>query len=144
MRQKIGERVRWRAYPSWAHFTWLYGVSLLAGGRGLLALQSGMNGGTIWLAGAIALLVCVAALRRWVQYSFTSTRVIVGNGFTGREIQALPFDELAEITVMQGPLAQFFNIGTVALRSTDGERTIILRGVYDPDVIKVRLEALRP
>lgn len=143
MRQKADETVRWRAYPSWAHFTWLYCVSLMAGVRGLLALRSGAGGWAVWLGGATALLVCVAALHRWAQYSFTSNRVIVSNGYTGREIQTLSFDDLSEIEILQGPIAQFFKIGTVVLRSVDGDRVLSLRGVRDPEVIKTRIEALR-
>jgi membrane protein YdbS with pleckstrin-like domain len=115
----------------------------MAGVRGLVALRSGMGGWAAWLGGAAALLVCVAVLRRWAQYSFTSDRVIVSNGYTGRDIQALSLDDLLQITVMQGPIAQFFGIGTVVLHSVSGDRTILLRGVRDPEVIKTRLEALR-
>ena len=141
--QKIDERVRWQAYSSWAHFAWLYGVSLIAGTRGLFALRSGISGWSIWLGGAVALLVCVALLRRWARYTFTTNRVTVSNGFTGRDIQTLSFDDLSEITILQGPLAQFLGIGTLVLRSVDRERMIFLRGVRDPEVIKTRLEALR-
>lgn len=95
------------------------------------------------MVGAVALLVCAAVLRRWARYSFTSNRVVVSNGYTGRDIQTLSFDDLSEATVMQGPLARFFGIGTVVLRSVDGDRTIYLRGVREPDVIKIRLEALK-
>jgi membrane protein YdbS with pleckstrin-like domain len=116
----------------------------MAGVRGLLALRSGTSGWALWLGGAAALLVCVAVLRRWAQYSFTSNRIIVRNGYTGRDIQVLPFDDLAEVTVMQGPIAQFFGIGTVVLQSAGRDRMISLRGVRDPNVIKARLEALRP
>jgi membrane protein YdbS with pleckstrin-like domain len=141
--QKIDDRVRWCTYPSWAHFTWLYCVGLMAGGRGLLALRSGTSGWAVWLGGATALLVCAAVLRRWARYSFTSNRVVVSNGYTGREIQALPIDDLSEVTVMQGPIARFFGIGTVVLHSVSRDSMILLRGVRDPDVIKTRLEALR-
>jgi membrane protein YdbS with pleckstrin-like domain len=121
----------------------LYCVGLMAGGRGLLALRSGTSGWAVWLGGATALLVCAAVLRRWARYSFTSNRVIVSNGYTSREIQTLPIDDLSEVTVMQGPIARFFGIGTVVLHSVSGETMILLRGVRDPEVIKTRLEALR-
>ncbi len=143
-RQTLDERVRWQAYPAWAHFVWLYGFSLLAGGRGLVALRSGTGGGWTWLGGAAALLACAAVLRRWARYSFTSERVTVSNGFTGRDIHTLPFNEISDITVLQGPLARYLDIGTVVLRSVDGERMISLRGVRDPEIIKTRLEALKP
>ena len=143
MHQEIDETVRWRAYPSWAHFIWLYCVSLMAGVRGLVALRSGTGGWAVWLGGATALLVCAAVLRRWARYSFTSNRVIVSNGYTGREIQALPLDDLSEIEVLQGPIAHFFGIGTVVLQPRGADRVLALRGIRDPDVIKTRLEALR-
>lgn len=141
---KIEERVRWCAYPSWAHFVWLYAFSVMAGGRGLLAWREGTDGWAIWMGGAVVLLLCVVVLRRWARYSFTSNRVIVSNGYTGRDIQALPLDDLSEVTVIQGPLARFFGIGTVVLRSLEGDLVIHLRGVREPEVIKTRLEALRP
>jgi hypothetical protein len=142
--ESLHETVRWSAYPSWAHFTWLYCFSLLAGVRGLLALRGGMSGWEVWVGGAMALLLCAAVLRRWAQYILTSQRVIVKNGYTGREIQALTFDDIADITVRQGPIAQFFDIGTLVFRSFSGDQILSLQGVSDPAVIKARIEALRP
>jgi hypothetical protein len=137
------ETVRWRAYPSWGHFTWLYAFSLVAGGRCLLNLWWGMNGWEAWLGGAVALLMCVVVLRGWAQYWVTSRRVIVKNGYTGRDIQALALDDIADVTVSQGPIAQFFDIGTVLVTSVSGDRILALRGVREPDVIKTRIDALR-
>ena len=137
------ETVRWSAYPSWAHFTWLYCFSLVAGGRTLLALWWGMSGWEVWLGGATALLLCVPLLRRWAQYCVTSQRVIVKNGYTGRDIQAVALDDVADVTVNQGPIAEFFNIGTVLVTSVGGDRILSLRGVREPDVIKTRIDALR-
>ncbi|MGQ0812812.1 MAG: PH domain-containing protein [Nitrospiraceae bacterium] len=137
------ETVRWSAYPSWAHFTWLYCFSLVAGGRCLLALWWGMSGWEMWLGGAMALLLCAAVLRRWAQYCFTSRRVIVKNGYTGRDLQALALDAIADVTVNQGPIAQFFDIGTVVIKSASEDRVLSLRGVREPEVIKTRIDALR-
>ena len=137
------EIVRWSGYPSWAQFTWLYCFSLVAGGRTLLALWWGMSGWEIWLGGATALLLCVVLLRRWAQYCLTSRRVLVKNGYTGRDIQALALDDIADVTITQGPIAQFFDIGTVVITSTSGDRILSLRGVREPEVIKTRIDALR-
>jgi len=137
------ETVRWSAYPSWAHFTWLYCFSLVAGGRCLLNLWWGMSGWEAWLGGATALLLCVAVLRRWAQYWITSRHVIVKNGYTGRDIQALALDDIADVTVSQGPIAQIFDIGTVLVTSASGDRVLSLRGVREPNVIKTRIDALR-
>ena len=139
----VNETVRWSAYPSWAHFTWLYCFSLVAGGRTLLALWWGMSGWEAWLGGAIALLLCVVLLRRWARYCITSRRVLVKNGYTGRDIQALAFDDIADVTVLQGPIAQFFDVGTVVITSASGDQVLSLRGVHKPEVIKTRIAALK-
>ena len=139
-----GETVRWSAYPSWCQFTWLYFLSLMADLRGWLVLRFGVSGGEVWVAGAAILLVCVAILRYWAHYSLPSHRVIVRNGYTGREIHAMAFSDIREVTIAQGPLAQFMGIGTLVLHSMSGDRLLSLRGISDSGVIKTRIEALMP
>ena len=138
------DAVKWQAYPSWNQFAWLHCVSLIAGLRGLFFLRFNMVGGGVWLGGAVVLLVCAACLRRWAQYLFTSTRVVVRNGYTGRDIQAIMLDDIGEITLKQGPIALCLGIGTIVIRSFSGDRVLSLRGVNDPEIIKTRIEALRP
>jgi membrane protein YdbS with pleckstrin-like domain len=116
--------------------------SAMAGIRGLLILQSGTSGGEVWLGGAALLLACVIALRRWAQYFLTSRRVIVKNGYTGFEIQALPLDQIAGILIEQGPVARILNIGTVVLRTYTGDESITLRGVSEPEILRTRVDAL--
>lgn len=139
-----GERERWSAYPSWRQFTWLYFLSLVSGLRGWLFLRFGVSGGEVWVAGAAILLVCVAILRHWAQYSLTSHRVIVRNGYTGREIHAMTISDIREVTITQGHIAQFMGIGILVLHSMSGDRLLSLRGISDPEVIKTRIEALMP
>ena len=139
-----GETVRWSAYPSWRQFTWLYFLSLMSGLRGWLFLWFGVSGGEVWVVGAATLLVCAAILRHWAQYSLTSQRVIMRNGYTGREIHAMAISDIREVTITQGPLAQFMGIGTLVLQSMSGDRLLSLRGINDPEVIKIRIEALMP
>ena len=139
-----GETEKWSAYPSWRQFMWLYLLSLLSGLRGWLFLWFGFIGGEAWVAGAAILLACAAILRHWAQYSLTSQRVIVRNGYTGREIQAMAISEIREVTIAQGPLAQFMGIGTLLLESMSGDRFLSLRGISNPEVIKIRIEALMP
>ena len=139
-----GETVRWTAYPSWRQFTWLYFLSLMVGLRGWLVLRFGVSGGEVWVVGAAILLVCAAILRYWARYSLTSHRVVVRNGYTGREIQAIAISEIREVTIAQGPLARFMGIGTLVLHNMSGERFLSLRGISDPEVIKTRIEALMP
>lgn len=138
------ERERWSAYPSWRQFTWLYFFSLMAGLRGWIFLRFGVSGGETWLAGAVTLLLVAAILRYWAQYRLTSHRVIVKNWYTGREISAIALSDIREVTVSQGPLAEFLGIGTLLLHSMSGDRLLSLRGVSDPDVLKARIEALMP
>ncbi|MEK6634060.1 MAG: PH domain-containing protein [Nitrospirota bacterium] len=138
------EAERWSSYPSWRQFTWLYFLSLMAGLRGWLFLRFEVTGGEMWIAGAAILLVLAAILRHWARYSLTSQRVIVRNWYTGREIQAMAISEIREVTITQGPIAQFMDIGTLVLHSLSGDRLLSLRGVSDPKVIKTRIEALLP
>lgn len=96
------------------------------------------------VGGTVALLVCAAGLRRWAQYRLTSIRLVVRNGYTGRDIQAIPLDDIAEITLSQGPIARFFNIGTLAVHSRTGAPLISLQGVNEPRLLKTRIDGPRP
>lgn len=138
------EKIRWRAYPAWAHFSWLYFFSLMTALRGLLLLRLGLSGSEIWLGGALALLACVVAIRRWGEYFFTSDRVIIRNGYTGRVIQSLDIKDISEILIKQGPIGKFFDVGTLLIRSSNGEQLLTFRGIHAPAVIKSRIDALRP
>ena len=139
-----GETVRWSAYPSWRQFMWLYFLSLMSGLRGGLYLWVGVMGWEVWVAGAVILLACAATLRHWAQYRLTSQRVIMRNGYTGREIQAMAISDIREVTITQGPLAQLMGIGTLVLHSMSTDRLLSLRGISDPEVLKTRIAALRP
>jgi hypothetical protein len=134
----------WRSYPSWAHFMWLYFFGAMAAFRGILFLRFGLEGGEGWLIGAVALVATAAAARRWAENVLTSTRPLVRNGYTGREIQSLPLADIGDITIHQGPVAGFFDIGTIVLRSRTRDKAISLKGVKHPDVLVRRIQALMP
>jgi membrane protein YdbS with pleckstrin-like domain len=143
--RQIGEDpVRWSAFPSWKQFIWLYMFSAMAGTRGFISLSSETGGWEFWLGGAALLLGCVAALRRWAQYILTPHRLIVRNGYTGHEIEALPLDRITDVTIQQGPVARFFDIGTVVLKRKTDEPDLMLRGIPEPEILKARIDALRP
>ena len=139
-----GEHIKWRAYPSWAHFSWLYLFSLWTGLRGVFYIRLGISGWEFWIAGAVALLLCVVILRRWGEYSFTSHRVIIRNGFTHREIDSLAIEDISDLIVKQGPLGRFFEFGTLIVESTTTDHVLSLRGIRHPNVICTRLNAMRP
>ena len=136
------EIIRWEGYASWAQFSWLYLFTLMAGFRGMLGFRLGIIGWEGWIVGAIALLVCVALLRRWGRYIVTSQRLIIENGFTGHTIQEIPVGTISEVDLKQGPVAEFFQIGTLAIRSTKDDQVLSFRGVKNPDVLKTRIEAM--
>jgi membrane protein YdbS with pleckstrin-like domain len=138
------DRIIWQGYPAWSKFAWLYLVSFAAGSRGLRILWQGATGWESWLAGALALLVCPACLRRWAQYLILSNRVVMRNGYTGKDIQTIRLDDIAEITLSQGPIARFFNIGTLVVHPKSDSSRLLLQGLPDPEIIKTRLEACRP
>jgi hypothetical protein len=136
------EVVRWRAYPSWNQFAWLYFFSMMAAFRGLLFLKFDLEGGEGWLGGAVILLGCPAFLRRWAEYLITSRRLLIRNGYTGRVIQSLMVEDIREVTIRQGPIAQFLGIGALVIRFTRDE-TLTFKGIKDPEAVKSRIEALR-
>jgi len=132
----------WEAYPSWAQFSWLYLLSAVSVLRGALFYRLGTGGWEMWILGAGILLVCAALLRQWGRYELTRDHIMVRNGYTGREIQSLLLSDIREVTVRQGIVAQFFGIGTLAIHSRTTDRVLSLRGVLDPEEVKIRIEAL--
>jgi hypothetical protein len=52
--------------------------------------------------------------------------------------------DITEITGQQGPVAQFFDIGTLIVRSSRGGHIIVLHGVRQPEVLKAHIDALKP
>lgn len=132
----------WEAYPSWAQFSWLYLLSAVSALRGAFFYRLGMGGWGMWIIGAGILLACAALLRQWGHYELTRDHVTVRNGYTGREIQSLLLSDIREVTVRQGMVAQFFGIGTLAIHSRTTDRVLSLRGVHDPEEVKIRIDAL--
>ena len=100
-----------------------------------------MSGWSGWLVGAITLLGIAAALRRWGRYVVTSRRVVLRNGWTGRDIQSIEYREIREISIKQGPLADLMGIGTVVVRGRQDDATIRFPGVCDPEEVKQRIQA---
>ena len=64
--------------------------------------------------------VCAACLRQWAQYLIFSNRVVMRNGYTGRDIQTVTHEVIAEINLSQVPIARFLNIGTLVVHCKSG------------------------
>lgn len=141
-RQESDRMVVWQAFPSWAQFSWLYFMSALAALRGGLFHRFGVGGWEMWVIGAVILLACAAIVRHWAHYELTSEQVQVRNGYTGRVIQSIPLSDIREVTMRQGLVAQYFGIATLVIHSHPPDRTLSLRGVCDPEEVKIRIEAL--
>jgi len=92
----------------------------------------------------VLLLLIAVLLRRWAVYSFTSRRLLVRNGYTGREIVALPLERVGEVDMQQGPIARMTGIGTIVVRDTSGAEALRFRGIGDAQVIKTRIVAMKP
>lgn len=131
----------WEAYPAWAQFSWLYLLSALTALRSALLFWFGAGGWQMWIVGVGLLIACAAILRRWAHYELTSDTLMVRNGYTGREIQSIPLHDVGDITVQQGIGAGFFGIGTLVIRSRTTDRLLFLRGVVDPETIRLRIRA---
>src|SRR5512132_3075501 len=107
------EAVLWEGYAARSQFIWLYMVVAMIMVRVTLLVRSAMPGWGGWLAGAITLLGTAATLRRWGRYVVTSRRVVLRNGWTGRDIQSIAHQEIREVSIKQGLLADLMGIGTV-------------------------------
>lgn len=141
-KEKREQSFVWEAFPSWAQFSWLFLLSAVSATRAALFFRFGVSGWEMWLVGAIVLIVCAAIVRRWAHYELTRERLTVRNGYTGREIQSMALSDAREVKVRQGLVADFFGIGTLVVYSRSTDQILSLRGVYDPEEVKVRIEAL--
>ena len=95
----------------------------------------------MWMIGTGILLVCAVILRRWAHYELTRERIIIRNGYTGREISSVPLADVRAVAVQQGLVADFFGIGTLTISSSSTDRLVSLRGIRDPEEVKIRIEA---
>jgi membrane protein YdbS with pleckstrin-like domain len=134
-------QVIWETFPSWAHFTWLYLLSAVSALRGAMLFRFDVEGWEMWMLGTGMLLFCAVILRRWAHYELTHQRLIVRNGYTGREISSVPLSDVRAVTVQQGIVAGFFGIGTLAISSSSADGVVSLRGVRDPEEVKIRIQA---
>jgi len=135
------EAMLWEGYAAWSQFIWLYMVVAMMMVRVALLVRSAMPGWGSWLVGAVTLLGIAAALRRWGRYVVTSRRVVLRNGWTGRDIQSIEHREIREISIKQGPLADLMGIGTLVVRGRQDDAMIRFPGVFDPEAVKQRIQA---
>ena len=135
------EDVVWKTFPSWAQFTWLYLLGAVSALRGALFFKYDVEGWEMWLVGPGLLLLCSVILRRWAHYELHRDRIIVRNGYTGREIHSVPLSDVRAVTVHQGIVADFFGIGTLTISSSSRDRLVSLRGIRDPEEVKIRILA---
>src|SRR5680860_1250835 len=138
------ERIIWEGYPSWGQFTWLYFFSLWTGLRGFFLLRVGISGWEMWVVGAGMLLGVVVVLRYWAKYLLTSKRVVLRNGYTGKDMASVEFGKFQSVEVMQGPVSRVLGIGTLEVRCEGSGRSLRFRGIKDPEVIETKLRALLP
>ncbi len=135
------EVVLWEGYAAWSQFIWLYlivGIMML---RVALLVRSALSGWSGWLVGAITLLGTATALRRWGRYVVTNRRIVLRNGWTGHDIQSIPYQEIQEVSIRQGLLSDLMGIGTVVIRARQDDAVIQFRGVFDPGEVKRRIQA---
>jgi hypothetical protein len=140
----VPERILWEEYPSWGQFSWLYLFSLWTGLRGLILIQAGISGWEMWMVGAGMLLGLVVVLRYWAKYLLTTKRVLVRNGYSGKDMASVDFEMINAVEVLQGPVARFLGIGTLVVRCQDSDRSLRFRGIRDPEVLETKLRALLP
>ncbi len=134
------EAVLWEGYAAWSQFIWLSMVVAMMMVRVALLVRSAMPGWGGWLVGAITLLGTAATLRRWGRYVVTSKRVVLRNGWTGRDIQSVEYQDIREVSIKQGLLASLMGIGTVVIESRQDDAVILFRGLLDPEDVTQRIQ----
>ncbi len=142
--EKSPERIIWQSYPSWGQFSWLYLFAMWTGMRGLILLRMNVAGWKLWMGGVVILLGLVVALRYWAKYILTTKRVVLKNGYSGKELESMEIRTIKKVDLDQGPFAGFLGIGTVVVKERDTERSLRFRGVPDPDIPMTKLQALLP
>jgi PH (Pleckstrin Homology) domain-containing protein len=137
------EPVLWQTYVSWNQFAWLYVVSLFTALRGALLWQAAIPGVEMWLTGAVILVVVAVFLRYWARYEATSRRLLIRNAFTGREIQAMAWEHVSDMTIKRGLIAWALGIGTIVFKSTRGDEVMQFRGVSEPEATLQHIQTVR-
>ena len=138
------ERILWEGYPSWRQFTWLYFFSLWTGLRAFILIRTGLNGWEMWIIGAGMLLGLVVILRNWAKYLLTTHRVVLRNGYSGKDMASVDFRMITAVEVVQGPVARILGIGTVVVQCQDSERSLRFRGIKAPEILETKIKALLP
>lgn len=142
--EKNPERIIWQSYPSWRQFSWLYVFALWTGMRGLILLRMNVPGWKLWMGGVVILLGLVVALRYWAKYIVTAQRVVVKNGYSGKDLDSMEINAIKKMDLDQGPIAGILGIGTVVVKEKDTDRSLRFRGVAEPDIPMTKLQALLP
>lgn len=137
-------RIVWEAFPSWFQFGWLFLMSFLAGIRGGVLIRLDLPGWENWIGASLALIACAGLLRRWIYYVLTPRRLSIKNGYSDRVIAFFELDRIHRILILQGPIAKFFEIGTLEVYGDNKERVLQIRGVSHPHVLKARIQTLQP
>lgn len=139
----MSEPVLWSSYPSWRQFSWLYLMAGLVACRALLFWRFGFLEWEAWLVGALVLLGTASLIRRWARYELTRKRLIVRNGYTGREIAAVALGYVDDVFLRQGLIASLLGIATVVITS-GGKQILRFRGLSDPETVKERIRQAIP
>ncbi len=138
------ERILWEEYPSWGQFLWLYFFGLWAGFRAFILIRTGNDGWEMWIVGALMLLGLVVVLRYWAKYLLTSKRVLLRNGYSGKDMASVDIQMITAVKVLQGPVAGILGIGTVVVQCRDSDRSLRISGIKAPEILETKLKALLP
>jgi membrane protein YdbS with pleckstrin-like domain len=98
----------------------------------------------MWIVGAGMLLGLVVVLRYWAKYLLTSKRVLLRNGYSGKDMASVDFGRIKAVEVTQGPVARILGIGTLVVQCQDSNRSLRFRGIKAPEVLETKLRALLP
>jgi membrane protein YdbS with pleckstrin-like domain len=120
---------------------------------------SGLVWATVWLAelSGMALYAVTTMLTlawsclalRWgyaifgCNYRLTTHRLFREQGLLRRKIQQMNLEQIADVTVKQGPLEKYLNVGRIAVAARGSAiETITLEGVLAPEHVAEKILAL--
>ena len=56
----------------------------------------------------------------------------------------MALSDISDVTLKQGLIGGLFSVGTLVVQSSGKGQSLSLRGIPDPEIIKTRIDALRP
>lgn len=140
---RTDEKVIWTGRPAWSQYIFLWFFTVVFAGRMALSFRMGQwSSAVIFGAGAVLFIALALFQRQTTRYRITREAVYRSKGMMGKDEYRFPLIEIGSAEVQGNVLDRLFGTGTLVL-NLKGERIERLDGIKDPEVVSLKLEALR-